>query len=179
MASTADVAPGHNSLPVCLGDENFNRLESLWWVMHQSDDPKRFTSVVTMYLDESATDDAAPVAVVGGLILNKDGFESFDEAFPKLLEKHGIPPPLHMKDFWRPQGRLANVTNNTRFDLFTELVPLINKCKLYSVAATLTTAKYKKHFEAKFRKRRNGPLWCLFYDLCGHQPSTRGTQQVR
>lgn len=140
-------------------------LDGLWWVMHQSEDPKRLASVVTLYLDESATDDAAPIAVVGGLLLNKEGFESLDEAFPKLLKKHGVPPPLHIKDFRRPQGRLANVSDETKHALFMDLVPLINSAKLYSIAATLTTAQYKKHFEANFRKKGMG-LYGVCFMMC-------------
>jgi len=137
----------------------------LWWVMHHSTDPKRLASVVTLYLDESATDDASPVAVVGGLLLNKSGFDSFNEAFPELLKKHHVPPPLHIKDFWRPKGRLANVSNDTKHALFTDLVPLINECKIYSIAATLTTEKYKRHFGAAFRKEGMG-LYGVCFMMC-------------
>jgi hypothetical protein len=140
-------------------------LENLWWVMQQSDDPKRLASVVTLYLDESATDDNAPLAVVGGLLLNKSRFEAFDRAFPEVLKRHRVPGPLHMKDFRRPDGRLADITNDTRRLLFTDVVQLINECKLYSLAATLSTASYKKHFEARFRKEGMG-LYGACFIIC-------------
>lgn len=147
--------------PVCLCNENSNRLDSLWWVMQQSDDPNRLASVVTLYLDESATDDASPMAVVGGLLLNKSGFSVLDSEWLSILAKYTIEPPLHIKDFRRPAGRLADVPNDVRRLLFADLAALINRCKLYSVAATLTTANYHRYFEPEFQKRGMS-----FYGTC-------------
>jgi hypothetical protein len=150
-----------NEPPVCLS-ENSHRLASLWWVMHQSDDPKRLASVVTLYLDESSTDDNAPIACVGGLLLNKDGFESLDLGLPRILEKHGITSPLHIKDFRRPKGRLADISIDVRRAFFADVVRAINDSKLYSIAATVTTASYKLHFDTKFRKEGLGLYGACF-----------------
>jgi len=72
--------------------------------MHQSDDESRQAAIVTCYLDESGTQEGAPIAVVGELLLNKANFASLDAAWWPMLVKHSIEPPLHMKDFRRPGG---------------------------------------------------------------------------
>src|ERR1022692_1046571 len=104
----------NDALPVCLGRENSHRLVSLWWVMHQSDDESRQAAVVTCYLDESGTHEGAPIAVVGGLLLNKARFGALDGGWDSMLAAHSIPPPLHMNEFRRPDGRLADVSNDSR-----------------------------------------------------------------
>lgn len=152
LAPVHSGSGGDYALPVCLGSENSHRLEGLWWAMQHSDDPSREAAVVTVYLDESGTDDAAPTAVVGGLILNKSGFLCFDDEWAEMLKEHAIAPPLHIKEFRRPQGRLANISNDARLALFSDAAKLINTYKIYSVAATVTSEAYKKHFDKQFRK---------------------------
>ncbi len=159
---------GQDSPLVCLsGLENPNRLASLWWVMHRSHDRTRLASVVTLYLDESATEDSAPVAAVGGVLLNASGFDAMDGEWLEILRKHNVDPPLHMKDFRRPDGRLADVTNATRLLLFSDVTELINRCKIHSIAATLTTADYRKHFSKDFRQTKLG-LYGACFILCAH-----------
>jgi len=151
------VAPAHSesrsydALPVCLGRENPNRLVSLWWAMQHSDDGSRDAAIVTCYLDESGTDDPSPTAVVGGLLLNKSGFVAFDEEWASMLSSHSIPSPLHIKDFRRPDGRLADVSNEARKALFAEAVTIVNRYKRYSLAATITSELYRKYFDKEIR----------------------------
>ncbi len=135
--------------------------------MHQSDDPSRRTAAVTCYLDESGTHDTAPIAVVGGLLLNKDHFEPFDEAWRQMLEKYSIAPPLHMKDFRRPNGRLANISNNNRQRLFADAIQAINAHKIYSVAAVLSSDQYRDCFDKRFCKEGMGVYGACFI-LCAH-----------
>jgi hypothetical protein len=89
--------------------------------MKHSHEASREAGVVTCYLDESGTHDLAPIAVLGGLLLNKSGFLAFDKAWDQMLEDHSIPPPLHMKDFRRPNGRLADITNEAPRNCFARL----------------------------------------------------------
>src|SRR5215831_3601882 len=105
-------------------------LESVWWAMQQSDDESREAAIVSFWLDESGTDDLAPTAVVGGLLLSKSYFIRFNDAWAAILEKHSIAPPLHMKDFRRPNGRLADIKNQQRRALFTDVVSVINEHKI-------------------------------------------------
>jgi hypothetical protein len=46
--------------------------------MKHSHEASREAGVVTCYLDESGIHDLAPIAVLGGLLLNKSGFLAFD-----------------------------------------------------------------------------------------------------
>ena len=47
------------------------------------------------------------------------GIRTFDEAWDVMLAKHPILPPLHMKDFRRPEGRLDGLEQRKYlFDLF-------------------------------------------------------------
>src|SRR5205085_1813100 len=121
--------------------------------MDHSDKQNRKPSVVTLYLDESATDDASPVAVVGGVLLNQSGLQALEFDWAKMLAKYSIAAPLHIKDFRRPRGRLADVSVATKLALFTDVVEIINRCKIYSIAGTLTTAGYRAYFDERFRKQ--------------------------
>jgi hypothetical protein len=112
--------------------------------MHQSDDESRQSAILTWYLDESGTHEGAPIAVVGGMLLNKSGFDALDKAWDIILARHGIPPPLHMSEFRRPDGRLADFANDSRHALFSDVVKVMNGHKIYSVAATLTAEQFHK-----------------------------------
>ncbi len=151
--------------PVCPRQENPTGLDSLWWVMHQSDEKSRQTAVVTCYLDESGMHDGAPIAVVAGLLLDKSKFGTFDEKWKTMLADHSITPPLHMKEFRRPKGRLANISNENRRTLFSEVVTVINKHKIYSVAATLTTEQFGKYFTRQFRREAMS-VYGMCFILC-------------
>lgn len=66
-----------------------------------------------------------------------------------------------MKDFRRPDGRLADISDERRRALFVDATAAINKHKVYSVASTLTTADYRKYFGAPHLKQTMG-----FYGIC-------------
>ena len=120
-------------------------VEHLWSVIHHySQDKRERTSVISCYFDESGTD-VSPVAVLGGLVLQGDGFLWLDGAWEKTLVKHSIQPPLHMKEFGRG-GRLRYLSTEKRRALFSDLVWIINDNKNVSIGAMLTTEQYKKHF---------------------------------
>jgi hypothetical protein len=166
---------GHDALPACLGRENPHRLVSLWWVMHRSDEESRQVAVVTFYLDESGTHEGSAIAVVGGLLLNKEGFRALDDTWREILARHSILPPLHMKEFRRPDGRLADVSNDQRRALFSDVVKVINENKIYSIAASLTPDRFKKYFDKTFR-RETMSVYGMCFILCAHRNYLR-TQQ--
>lgn len=137
--------------------------------MHDSSNPNCLGTLtnVTTFLDESATDDNAPVAVVGGLILSPFGAQALVEEWGDLLIRHRIGPPLHIKEFW-PGARFGHLTHDQRRDLFSEVVSLINKRKVYSHAASITTPLYKKHFDKPFRKKGMS-LYAACFLICALQ----------
>ena len=134
--------------------------EGVWWVLHHSDDPERRTIVLTCYLDESGTDNNSTVAVVGGLILKKSEFFWLDQEWRKTLERHGIPWPLHMKEFGE-HGKLKDVRSEDRRALFIDLVRAVNENKTFSVASTLDSEQYLKIFAGVDRLSMYGASFLL------------------
>ncbi len=123
----------------------------VWMLMHNSDDPERQTAAIRLYLDESGSggDPLTPHAIVGGLIINRPRYDAFEEVWPDVLERHGIDPPLHMKEFGRPHGRFASVSDVCRQALFADVASVINKHKLFSISASLSNQEYQTHFPSE------------------------------
>lgn len=118
--------------------------KEVWLVMHNSESPEKETAAIRLYLDESGGDDpGTPHAVVGGVLIKRSKFLVFEDAWDRMLETHGIEPPLHMKEFGRPHGRFSGMSNCCRRELFIEVAELINSHKLFSLAATLSNEQYK------------------------------------
>jgi hypothetical protein len=107
-------------------------------------------AVITCYLDESGTDDLSPTAVVGGLVTNRSGFQGFDDAWTAFLKEHSL-TAIHMKDFGR-HGKYAGLSDERRKAIFTDAVSLIKHYRVYTLAATLTTARFNLHFADVFDK---------------------------
>jgi hypothetical protein len=99
--------------------------------------------------------------------LNKEGFGILDDKWRELLARHSILPPLHMKEFRRPNGRLADVSNDRRRALFSDVAKVINESKIYSVAASLTPDHFQKYFDKKFR-RETMSVYGMCFVLCAH-----------
>jgi len=119
--------------------------EHLWWTIQHSTDKTRKAVMISCYFDESGTDDLSPIAVLGGVVLQGDGFLWLDHAWGKMLVKHSIQPPLHMKEFGQ-HGRFKHLSHEQRRALFTDLTWIINDNKNASIGTILTTEQYKKHF---------------------------------
>jgi Protein of unknown function (DUF3800) len=132
--------------------------------MHHSDDPSRETAVVSGYFDESGTDDLSPLAVVGGLLLNKSGFRIFQDEWDGMLATHKV-PYIHMKEFGR-HGKLGNLDEDESFTLLADAVAIINSYKIRSMAAVLTTAEYDANFQDLIGTRKDMSLYCMCFILC-------------
>lgn len=126
--------------------------DEVWSVMHGSDDPKRETAFIRLYLDESGDDSPTTQhAVIAGILTNKYGFDGFEEEWKQMLVKHNIDPPLHMKEFG-PHGRFANVKPDCRHRLFIDAAKIIDRFRIITIAATLSNDEYKAHFSEQARK---------------------------
>ena len=101
---------------------------------------------MTCYLDESGTDNDSTVAVVGGLVMDMKQYFWLDVAWRKVLAKHNIPWPLHMKEFGQ-HGKFKHVTSEERRALFYDIASALNDNKTYSIASTLSSAEYHRHFD--------------------------------
>jgi hypothetical protein len=110
--------------------------------------------MVTCYLDESAVNrhGHSPVAVVAGLLLNRENFFWIDGAWKNMISKH-LPGRsfIHMKDFGK-DGELAHLTAQARSDLFRDLVRVILRHKFVSLAGKLTHAQFESHFSFLSKK---------------------------
>jgi hypothetical protein len=127
--------------------------EEVWILMHGgSAKYQQETASVRLWLDESGGEDpGTPYASLGALLINHGRFESFETAWEELLERYNLTPPLHMKEFGRPDGRFGYLTNECRYQIFSEVVEIINSHKLYSFAANISNAQYESAFNKKLR----------------------------
>jgi hypothetical protein len=121
--------------------------------MHGPGSSLQETAAVRLYLDESGGDDpGTPDAVLGGMLIHYADFHPFEDAWQRMLDRHHIAPPLHMKEFGK-NGRFRHMTGSCRYELFSEIQELVNHCKLYSIAATINNALNKKIVASEIRRK--------------------------
>jgi len=143
-------------------------LKYLWFTMHHSDDPNRqaWAFSVRCYLDESGTHDQSPYTVVAGLCLNRNSFISLGKLWNELLRDMQIKPPVHMKEFGRPNGRLGYLTDAQRYLLFANITAIINSHKVYSIAATMDQKQFKEICRLHPKKEMSSYGMCFV--LCAY-----------
>jgi len=137
---------------------------SLWWVMNPSGRGKVF--ILRHYIDDSGGDQRAPSAVMGGPVFVEERYLKFECEWAHALSFYQIEPPIHMKEFARPHGRLACLSDGERRVLFQDLVKIINQTELYSLTASVDNIDFQHVFpHQKFRKRFSAIalafLWCM------------------
>jgi hypothetical protein len=103
---------------------------------------------------------------MGGPVFAREGFLSLEREWTHTLAFHDVEPPVHMKDFARPHGRLANLTNEERRGLLHDLVCIINRRKAYGLTVAVDSASFRGIFPHKDFKKAFGPtplafLWCM------------------
>jgi hypothetical protein len=147
--------------------------------MHNSDNPDLETAAVRLYLDESGGDDpGTPHVVIGGMLINRRRFEQFENAWDAMLENHGIVPPLHMKEFGRPDGRFANMSDCCRRELFLEVADVVNSHKIGSLSASLGNEEYRQYFSQEARTKFNVYGMCfLLAVMMNHQSALQNSYQ--
>ena len=138
----------------------------LWWLMHHSLDPKRRTVACAHYIDDSGSDERSKLAVVGGPVFAQKQFFEFHYEWDRIAATHEIAMPIHMKEFARPYGRLARVSDSKRKELFYDLVYLINKHKAYGLTVAVDNPEFQNLFSPQtFRSHLSSTsfafLWCM------------------
>jgi hypothetical protein len=116
--------------------------------------------VITCYVDESGTDSNSPIAVVGGLLLDCSGCGWLPLEWHRILDRHGIPSPIHMREF-APNQRFGSVTHDVRRKLFAELAWVINDNKIASIGATLASDIYCQIFQGVSRVSMYGASFAM------------------
>ncbi|MGA8573528.1 MAG: DUF3800 domain-containing protein [Desulfobaccales bacterium] len=139
-------------------------IDDLWWVMHRSDDPNKQALVVTCYLDDSGTDDLSPYTVVAGLLLNKYNLKLFEDIWPALLKDHNVKPILHMKDFANPKLPYKWWDYEKKYALFADVVAIINKLKIHSVAATINQSQFNTIMNQDIKETMG--IYAMCYMAC-------------
>ena len=135
--------------------------------MHHSTDLSQRTETITHYVDDSGSDEQSKIAVVGGPVFDRAGYFPFSYEWDRLLRAgHRVKAPVHMREFARPHGRFAYLSNTERAALFSDLVKLINETKFYSATAVVQNMEFQEFFpQPEFRKLFGvAPLaflWCL------------------
>ena len=113
--------------------------------MHNSNAPEKETAAIRLYLDESGGDDPnTPHAVIGGMLIEGSRFETFENEWDAMLDDHGITPPLHMKEFGRPNGRFAKMSDCCRRELFLEAATLIDSHRIGTISASISNKEYQE-----------------------------------
>ena len=142
----------------------------LWWLMHHSLDPKRRTLACAHCIDDSGSDERSKLAVVGGPVFAQEHFFEFHYEWDRIAAMHEIAMPIHMKEFARPYGRLAGVSDSKRKELFYDLVYLINKRKAYGLTVAVDNPEFQNLFPPQaFRSHLSSTsfafLWCMILRL--------------
>lgn len=118
------------------------------------------------YLDESGIDDLSPYTVVAGLLLNRHNFISLEKEWQQMLGEMGVNVPIHMKEFCRPYGELAYLTDSQRYLLFANIAGIINSHKIYSIAGIIDQKQYREILKLNKRKEMSPYGFCLL--LCAY-----------
>jgi hypothetical protein len=132
--------------------------------MHRDrDNPESETAALRLYMDESGGEDPnTPHAVIGGMLIFRRGFLEFEEAWDRMLVAHGIPDDgIHMKEFGRPHGKFAHISDCCRMDLFTDACDLIRKYRAVSIAATLSNDEYQTNVPQEARDKYSVYAMCF------------------
>jgi hypothetical protein len=122
-------------------------------LLHNSESSENETAAVRLYLDESGSNDPnTPQAIVAGIVINYSHFLAFEDLWDKMLVKHGITPPLHMKDFSKNR-RFGAMSPHCRRELFCEVAGLIHSHTIASLEASVTNLEYEEFFPKEAREK--------------------------
>jgi hypothetical protein len=113
--------------------------------MHGTDD-ERATASLRVYMDESGDENPqTPQAVLGGMHIFRQGYLLFEEEWDAMLVNHGVASHgVHMRDFGRPHGRYASMSDCCRQELFLEATHLIRKYRALTFEVKITNEDYRK-----------------------------------
>ena len=88
-----------------------------------------------------------------GPVFAQKNFVTFHHEWSRIAtEVHRVELPVHMRDFARPAGRLAHLSDEKRRWLLNYLVELINRFKAYSLTVGVDNLDFSGCFpQGKFR----------------------------
>src|SRR5258708_7616451 len=118
----------------------------VWLLMHRdSDKSDTETAALRLYMDESGgKDPRTPHAVIGGILITREAFLQFEDAWDRMLLDHGIPDGIHMKEFGR-HGRLGKISKCCRDKLFCEAKYLIENYRAMTLSVAIDGSQYDRY----------------------------------
>jgi hypothetical protein len=129
--------------------------------MHPSYEPGRKTYSLSSYLDDSGSDEHAPITAIGGPTMSEAACIEFGAAWSKMLVQYRIEPPLHMTDF--VGGKCSGMFSEMKLSLFGDVVRLINDYRLYSVSVSVPQVDFRALLSEEVRRNLIGPYAMAFF----------------
>jgi len=128
-------------------------------------DPRSRTLALCHYVDDSGSENTR-FTLMGGPVFSQKGSFSFSYQWERICDLRGVQLPVHMRDFARPDGRLAHLSDDERRALFYELVYLINSNKAYGLTVAVDNLELQEFFPASAFRGYMGAaplafLWCM------------------
>lgn len=122
------------------------------------------------YIDDSG-EESSRFSLMGGPVFPRKLSFPFSFEWDRTMDMHKVKPPIHMRDFARPHGRLAYLSDDQRRALFYDLVCLINQNKIYSLTTVVDNLEFQDCFPAETFTKYMGAsplayLWCLILNFC-------------
>jgi len=103
-------------------------------------------------MDESGgSDPGTPHATVGGMLIFRNAFLPFEDAWDQMLVNHGIPDGIHMRELGK-HGKLGALSECCRLELFEEACYLIKKFRAFTLVASLSNQEYEANVPELVRK---------------------------
>jgi Protein of unknown function (DUF3800) len=121
------------------------------------------TLELTNYLDDSGSHDESPIVAIGGPVMSKMEFVSFDTRLTKILKQYRIPPPFHMTDFVRPNGQHVGIGKEMKLALFSDVAKAINESKVFSFAIIIPQVEFKTLLSPEVCRTVMGPYAAAFF----------------
>jgi hypothetical protein len=95
--------------------------------------------------------------------MSKERFKEFDREWSGLLDSYRVPNPLHMTNFVRPFGKNIGMYPEMKLSLFSRIVEIVNRNKLFSASVAIPQGDYAFLVPQAARKEFMGPYAFAFF----------------
>lgn len=140
-------------------------------------------AMLTVYCDDSGTDENTRVAVVAGYLSNVAQWEIFNKEWTNVLEKFGI-SGMRRTDLENFRGDFKKWNPTRRTALLQQLQPIISRRTKMAVGTMVIKEEFEKLIPGDIKEKTGGVYGFLAYNcLVGvsqwcNRPSRRHNQQI-
>jgi hypothetical protein len=115
---------------------------------------------LTSFLDDSISSarDRLAITTIGGPVMSRISFKALGREWIPMLREYRGPPPLHMQDFVRPNGRHIGMPIEMKLSLFRDVVAIINRHKLYSFSISIPQDDFGELIPEPLQQRNSRSL---------------------